>query len=353
MKSRNVPRSLSLAFIACFASLFACASESRGEGAWTKVDTGALVWLRAISFVDARRGFVAGGRGLLLSTEDGGATWRTLRRPCDDTVRDIAFTDANAGLILCERSAFQGADSEPRAYLLRTTDGGKQWTRVSVAEERENLVRVIFSDATRGWAFGELGAIYSTNDGGASWKRLNAPTHYLLTGGAFCKSQTKVWFVGANATALFTEDDGATWRAGRVVTKDADENASGNRAHLPRLNAVSFVDAKRGWAVGARGAIFITNDGGRAWYAQEPNVTVDLNDVAFLDAREGWAVGAEGALLHTTNGGVTWDAEESGTEHTLERICFVGEGALRRGFIVGFGGTLLAYNAAGVAPNLK
>lgn len=49
-----------------------------------------------------------------------------------------------------------------------------------------------------------------------------------------------------------------------------------------------------------------------------------LNDVAFVDAEYGWAVGNRGVILHTVDGGVSWQAQESGTDATLEAVHFVG-----------------------------
>jgi len=46
-----------------------------------KVDqhhTGQYAWLNAIVMLDAKTGFAAGGRGHLLRTDDGGATWTRL-----------------------------------------------------------------------------------------------------------------------------------------------------------------------------------------------------------------------------------------------------------------------------------
>jgi photosystem II stability/assembly factor-like uncharacterized protein len=69
--------------------------------------------------------------------------------------------------------------------------------------------------------------------------------------------------------------------------------------------------------------------------------------VKFLDEFEGWAVGAQGTLIHTTDGGAHWTVERSGTTHALERICFAGH---TRGWLVGFGGTILSYTPDAAAP---
>ena len=66
-------------------------------------------------------------------------------------------------------------------------------------------------------------------------------------------------------------------------------------AEAPRndawLHDVCFVDPRRGWAVGDRGAVWQTDDGGRNWRQQESGVGCPLRSVCFLDAETGWAAG--------------------------------------------------------------
>jgi photosystem II stability/assembly factor-like uncharacterized protein len=92
----------------------------------------------------------------------------------------------------------------------------------------------------------------------------------------------------------------------------------------------------------------VTTNGGRAWFTQESNVSVDLSDVKFLDARTGWAVGAQGTIIHTTDGGARWQTEASGTRHPLERLSVASRA---RAWAVGFGGTIIRYaDDAQLAP---
>src|SRR5262249_6852922 len=50
-----------------------------GGGSWSLQATGQNLPIRALSFVDERRGWAAGALGAILATTDGGATWRVQR----------------------------------------------------------------------------------------------------------------------------------------------------------------------------------------------------------------------------------------------------------------------------------
>jgi photosystem II stability/assembly factor-like uncharacterized protein len=303
-----------------------------------------MAWLHAVHFLDQQRGWAVGGSGVLLETTDGGATWKSLRRPSEDTLRDLYFSDEQTGWLVCERSIYLlKTKDEPRTYLMNTTNGGLTWKRVNVIgrEADARLVRALFTREGRAWAFGEGGLLYTTNDGGTNWARQRVPTRHLLLGGDFIDAD-RGWLVGAGATILQTWDGGQTWHADTV-------NAAG-----VRFNAVSFVETRLGWAVGTEGRVFATIDGGRTWREQASGVRADLLDVKFLDASEGWAVGAQGTIIHTTDSGLHWRVVPSGTFHPLERLSFINRD---RGWAVGFGGTIIAY-APGTptpkkAPELK
>ncbi|MCA1564672.1 MAG: hypothetical protein LC803_03235 [Acidobacteria bacterium] len=306
-------------------------------GEWSAQTSGTMAWLRAVYFVDEARGWAVGSRGALLATTDGGRVWAVRRAPTEDTLRDVYFVNERTGWLVCDRSIYLlRTKEEPRSYLLRTTDGGETWSRVEVtgADVDVLLTRVAFVDAARGWAFGEMGALYATTDGGASWKRQTLPTKHLLLGGAFLPAG-QGWLVGAGNTILYNPD-GARWLAG------------GSPASVEtRFNAVSFVEQRRGWAVGERGLVLATVNGGRAWFRQESNVDVDLLDVKFIDAEEGWASGAGGTIIHTTDGGANWRREPSGTRHPLERLSVASRA---RAWAVGFGGTIINYAGDAFTP---
>jgi photosystem II stability/assembly factor-like uncharacterized protein len=342
----NVSRTLATAHRPLLTLLFLlliahCSLLTSAQAAtWTRQSSKTMAWLRAVYFLDQNRGWVAGSGGTLLETKDGGVTWKRLFPLSKDNLHDVYFANESVGWLVAERDLLKlKTNDEPRAYLLKTEDGGFSWRRIFLngVDANVRLVRAVFADADRGWVFGETGVVFATRDGGAHWIRQASATKHLLLGGAFT-DHAHGWLVGAGATILQTSDGGATWRTGLV------RNGTG-----ARFTATSFVGNRLGWAVGLAGLVFATNDGGLIWSPQRSNVEADLLDVKFIDSAEGWAAGSDGTLLHTTNGGRHWATEASGTSHALQRLFFVDRD---HAWAVGFGGTILTYGQATV-PKLK
>ena len=97
------------------------------------------------------------------------------------------------------------------------------------------------------------------------------------------------------------------------------------------LASVFFANPDRGWAVGDRGVIWHTRDGGRNWRVQETPFTCRWEAVQFLDENTGYVVGAitqphthltRAVLLKTRNGGDTWTEIRTDTLPGLRGVKF-------------------------------
>jgi photosystem II stability/assembly factor-like uncharacterized protein len=107
------------------------------------------------------------------------------------------------------------------------------------------------------------------------------------------------------------------------------------------LADVFFLDADRGWAVGDRGVIWATEDGGRHWRLADSPVNCRLESVYFVDDVHGWIVGgwrhaytcrSSAVVLRTTNGGRRWTLVDVPTLPALKRVRFLDQ---LRGWAVG------------------
>lgn len=337
--NRSLPTAFCLLPAAFCLLLSVFCLPASAQNRWTRQRSGTLAWLHSVFFIDRNRGWVVGSKGALLATVDGGQTWQVKPKPTDDVLRDIYFSNADNGWLVCETNVYElKTRDQPRTYLMTTNDGGATWTRMNIreADVDSRLLRVVFSPGGRGWIFGEAGTLFTTVDEGQNWKRLQLPTRHLLLGGALVDND-RGWLVGAGSTILQTLDGGVTWHSTLLEAQGI------------RFNAASFVDNRQGWAVGGSGKIFRTANGGRTFQPQLSGVTADLLDVKFVNAQDGWAVGADGTIVHTFDSGVHWTMEPSGTTHPLERIYFTDRD---HGWAVGFGGSIIAYDR-GLTPKLR
>lgn len=67
-------------------------------------------------------------------------------------------------------------------------------------------------------------------------------------------------------------------------------------------------------AVGLRGHIVFSDDGGKTWTQAASPVSSDLLAVSFPSPRQGWAVGHGGVVLHSADGGTTWVRQLEGRQ---------------------------------------
>ncbi|HSW18085.1 MAG TPA: YCF48-related protein [Ramlibacter sp.] len=167
-----------------------------------------------------------------------------------------------------------------RGTALLSDDHGAHWKQAAVPVQA-TLTCVAFVDARNGWAAGHLGIILRTEDGGQTWrKQLDGIAAAAL----------------AVAAAERSGDEAAIASARRLAEEGADK---------PFFD-LEFIDAQRGFAIGAYGLLFATADGGRTWApwgARLPNPK-GLHLYGLRASGSTLVVaGEQGMLLRSTDGG--------------------------------------------------
>ena len=292
------------------------------------VATGANRDFNTVHFVDDAHGWVAGDRGIILHTRDGGATWTPQTSGVTGDINDIYFRNEEDGFFLVgnrifatatggamwrERARFAPTDfggATPELYsitfannrrgwivgsvvrreqvvdslILSTSDGGQTWTRQTTSV-REELIDLDFAGDERGWVVGSRGTILHTRDGGRSWATQHAGTNATLYGVEF-RGRRDGWAVGERGTILRTENGGERWISVLAPVL----------ARAPTLLSVRFSNDDDGIIIGRGGLILRSNDGGRTWTRQESRTTNHLYALA-VEGRDFWAVGGGGIVL--------------------------------------------------------
>ncbi len=141
-------------------------------------------------------------------------------------------------------------------------------------------------------------------------------------------ADSRVIAVGERGHVLLSADGGATWTQAEVPTSRL-------------LCAVAVHDTLEAWAVGHDAIILHTADGGLTWTIQyqDPELESPLFDLWFADRQRGLAIGAYGLCLETTDGGQTWRSRQlgEGDPHYYS----LAEGPRGTLFVAGEFGTLL------------
>ena len=242
----------------------------------------------------------------------------------------IQFIDEKRGWIVGDRG-----------LALKTTDGGINWQSVDVISK--GALKDITFIGDQGWIVGENGLILHTSNRGKAWKKVDTLSGSFLMGVSFI-NQSKGFSVGAGGVLLKTEDSGNSWN---TVPFDwmalIPESLVEKGVISLNLYDIFFFDKTRGWIVGDWGTVLYTSDGGDQWKLLHIGSYAHFFSVYFRNPSEGWVVGQNGLFLETRDGGSHWRHVPLNTEESLYRIDLKGD----YGIIVGDHGTILKTNDEG------
>jgi len=137
--------------------------------------------------VNSEEGWIIGAGGIILCTTDGGTNWKIQNSGTVTDLVGLTFVNAKKGWII------------GRTGTILTTDDGENWTAQD-APARNDLHDVAFADENQGWAVGDNGTIIHTADGGKSWiVQPSGVTNWLM--GVSC-AKGNVWAVGSMGVVL-------------------------------------------------------------------------------------------------------------------------------------------------------
>ncbi|TAE26762.1 MAG: choice-of-anchor D domain-containing protein [Candidatus Kapaibacterium sp.] len=116
--------------------------------------------------------------------------------------------------------------------------------------------------------------------------------------------------VGEKGNIVVTRDGGVTWQP----------KQSGL---LGEFYDVFFLNTQRGWALidRGRGGLATTRDGGNTWTTISQNAIGD--NLFFLDEQNGWIATGGNAVSVTKDGGATWMRQELPTNNAISDVVFL------------------------------
>jgi len=247
-------------------------------------------------FIDKDRGFIVGDNGLLLSTKNGGMSWKDSSLDMSDRLTGVAFLNDSTGFIC---GSYQS--------LYKTTNAGSSWQKISIgaASNYYALKKITFFNATTGFILGSGSSSFRTTDGGITWTPVTLPSGYTYNDVCFI-SPSNGFIVGNNAggLVLVTSDGGSTW-------------SFSLNDYGPSLYCVGTDKAGKRLMMAGGGAsseflgyngrnILSSTDGGATFTVQSRNARLRYRDIFFLNDSTGYMVGEYGTALKTSDYGESW-----------------------------------------------
>ena len=348
MKRISIPRCLLCLFAVTAANLLA-------EGAWTIYPSGTVVDLNRVQFFDSQTGWIWGKSGVLLSTSDGGETWRN--RSCTSvspfggmdfidgqtgwvfrtfTIEDdpdhywisSVFKTSNCGKTwdsLCANTDYQFRDMQfagpdtgfaiaeqfvHKFFVLRTTDGGVTWLPSFSQDFQETGPRLLsVIDSRHVWA------VYKQSDGESQWRNFISTTDGGETwNGSSVRPDESHETTIEEVYSLFFLDAAHGWASahgsirdsqaldpvyfGEFLVQTSDSGAHWTLYHPSQaMKNLFFVTDQAGWGIADGSAIHQTLDSGQSWTLHDSIPDAGLNDLTFTPSGQGWAVGNDGLIL--------------------------------------------------------
>lgn len=238
------------------AALGAIFHTADGGRTWTRqyADSTPGIFLDGLAFLDPKRGVAfgdpIGGRFVILTTENGGATWTPSEGAPAALQGEAAFAASGTAIVAQPGGIWIGTGGGPRARVLHSADGGRTWTGFE-------------TPATGGASKGLFGLALGTGGTG------------IAVGGDYRRPAASA------ENLLLTADGGRTWRVG------SSEGLAGIQYGAAHAGGDGFVSA------GPPGSA-LSLDGGRTWTRIDGPGFNTVSCAGSLAAC--WAAGTDGRI---------------------------------------------------------
>lgn len=241
----------------------------QGEQDWQQAEVPTSVLLTSAHYVDANTIWVSGHDGVLLRSQDAGASWQRMLDGFQLLNKELEWLQEREATLLTRIEDAED-DDEAAEYEFLLDELSFQVQAAEIQQDvgpTKPLFDVLFTDAEHGFAVGAFGMLLETHDGGSSWaivsERLDNPTAFHLN--KLVSNDAGDIFVIAEAGQLFRSDDnGASFEL-----LDSPYHGS--------FFGGLFDQQGRFWVYGLRGNVFVSEDNGDTFSALRSNTRYNLN----------------------------------------------------------------------------
>lgn len=325
-----------------FALAFALLSHFSLIAQWTAVKTNLNEALSDLEFLPNGFGAVAGAKGALAITRDGGATWTARATKIKEDLHDVFLLGGDTIIV----SAGTYFDNQ----LYRSNDAGKTWNAIQKGYQLEN-------NQSRWLNFGYQAVTWSV-DRGKSWQKTELqyggtvlPERLLIPDGKTAYLIGNIsGFASYSTFGFCSADGGLTW--GGLFPFDFPNADAFTAIAAPDRDTVfvfsnqqvRYLPGPTNRLMRLQGFYYDATRGVESWRFSAEVVNTNLPtymvDAAFLTTKQGWAAGKDGKIYQTNDSGKTWKSSFDGST-PLTRIFWPNT---KNGWALGEGGLLLRFS---------
>jgi photosystem II stability/assembly factor-like uncharacterized protein len=295
-----------------------------------------------ISFANANTGFIGGDYLTLMRTTNGGDNWTKLNvlgnpfisNDNSKYIRKIQFVDENTGYLLSYFS------DHSDTLFFKTTNSGTNWNllRTNINSGRN----FHFINSNTGWATNDTSfnsrtysRVFKTTDGGSNFK-----FEALIT-----TPVTDISFYDSLYGYMACQDI----LYGPNLWKTTDGGESWQGYNMGQVSSVSIIDRNIAFATSYTQGIYKTTNGGINWIISYANPQ-SWDKIRFVNYQIGFALSYNRNIFYTTNQGSSWNYKNIGSSLALTDICFTNQST---GFVVGTNGKIYKTNNTGGIVNIN
>ncbi len=302
------------AMLALMFSVWSVYLAGAQEIQFEKQEAGVKSSFRGISVPTDDVAWVSGTGGVVLKTTDSGKNWSRLK------VSDKDSLDFRSIYAIDDQKAYVANAGSP-SYIYRTEDGGETWKQVFEDVREESFIDAIcLWDSLSGIAFGDpiegRLRLLRTRDGGYNWEDISQQADVGMKAGeaGFAASGTamrlgsdgKAWIGtgGSQARLLFSYNYGDSWSAYPVPIEQGDASQG--------IFSLAVINEQRVIAVGGdykmdrnNTNVIRISSNGSSWEAPKSRLSGYKSSAESLGKDRVLATGTSGTDF-STDGGVSW-----------------------------------------------
>lgn len=201
-----------------------------------------------------------------------------------------------------------------QGHVVYSDDSGKSWTQAKTPSS-VTLTSVYFSSNTLGWAVGHDGLILHSKDAGENWvKQFDGyrANSAMVEAARKVKAQAQRQLESAEQSDdLNAIDQAEEFLENTTYALEDAQYDQSSGSTKPFLD-VWFYDANIGFAVGAYGMVFHTDDGGKNWIDWSSKLDnsnrLHINGITMVGPRSLIIVGEQGLILRSDDMGNSWSS---------------------------------------------